>query len=211
MSGRAPSRSVLSIVVVRQPRQGLAPPGRVARASRRAGRTPGSPSRSPAPGARPPRPGACGRPAPGAGGRSRRARGIASRIARQAALGGSGENRSVYVGGGKMPRQAMDLQGGEAQGDEHRGRRDEAVDPVGPAPAAGERPGQVADDEPGQERDRGPSPPPSSRRTPGPASTPTATRQRRAWGSCSPFQKARAVAAQRNSPGMSVAAMWPSP
>ena len=46
----------------------------------------------------------------------------------------------------------MDLQGGDAQGDEHRGRRDEAVDPVGPAPPAGERPRQVADDEPGQER-----------------------------------------------------------
>jgi len=44
-----------------------------------------------------------------------------------------------------------------------------------------------------------------------PSSTPTSTRQPRPPGSRRPFQKARAVAAQRNIPGMSVSrrCAWP--
>ena len=44
-----------------------------------------------------------------------------------------------------------------------------------------------------------------------PTATPTTTRQRRASGSCSPFQKASDATAQSRSPGVSVPAMWPSP
>ncbi len=41
-----------------------------------------------------------------------------------------------------------------------------------------------------------------------PTSTPTSIRQRRAFGSWSPFQNAMAVAAQSKRPGVSVSIRW---
>ena len=135
---------------MRQPRQGLAPPGRVPEPSDERGerqdRRPGLERR---PLGAPDRVGAEGPPQEPASDPDEE--GDRQEDPRQALRETRREQVDLRRAGQDSP-QAMDFQGGDAQGDEHRGRRDEAVDPVGPAPSAGERPRQVTDDEPGQER-----------------------------------------------------------
>ena len=100
--------------------------------------------------------------------RTQTTRGTA-RIAPGRSLGGRWTKRFVRPGQRELPLQALDLQERQAQGQQHRRRRDQAVDPVGPAPRPRNARGKPAGDQPDQERHRGPPPPPSSRRTPGPA------------------------------------------
>ena len=115
------------------------------------------------------------------------------------------------VGEGQLPLQALDLQEGQAQGQQHQPRRDHAVDPVGPAAPRAERTRQVAGDQPDQERhhhaDRGhllderQAEQDPDQHAPAPAVFLHAVRSRRPG----------AMAAQSKSPGMSVSirCAWP--
>ena len=204
MSGQAPPRGVQS-VVMGQPRQGLTPPGRVAKPGDcgREGqdRRPGLQGR-PYPGPRPV--GGTNRPQaphnPDPRGRSRTAREVAGRAM---------DEEIRMPRWGQQPVQPEDLAIRQPQGSELA-----AV--VNMPSIQSARPGGRRRS--GRCRRRARAGAAAGRSTAAifstkarPISTPTRTRQRRASGSCSPFQNATAVAAQSRRPGVSVPAMWPSP
>ena len=196
-------------VIVGQPGERLAPPGRVAQPAddrgERQDRRPGLQRRPLDPPDLAPRE----EPAEQRDGRARPASGIA-RITPGQSLAGRWMNRFVIFGRRKLPLEELDLLERQRQRGQHRAGRDQAVDPVrSRRPRA--RPARAGPRRARQQREQDHHRAPSSRRTPGPAGCRRATRQRRASGSYSPFQNARAVAAQSRRPGVSVSirCAWP--
>ena len=196
MSGSAPSRSRVEHVVVGQPGQRLAPPGRVAQPADQRGERQDR------------RPGLQRRPldAPD--------RVLAEDPAEQPADDPDGQrdgqDHARQVAGRPIDEQVRLGRAGGA------GRCRAGGSPRTPAPAgrasrqvvttpsiqsarprlATERPRQLAGDQPEQQRERARSPRAIFSTNASPSSMPTATRHRRAFGSYRPFQNARAVAAQ---------------
>ena len=152
MSGSVPSAVRVEHVVVGQPGERLAPPGRVAQPADERGERQDRRPRSRAPAARRPRPCSRGRAGPAAAtdepDRQRDRQDRAGPVARRPV-----DEQVRPVGRGQLPLEELDLLERQRERGQHQAGRDQAVDPIG-----SRRPEQGGDepagDEPAEQREQ---------------------------------------------------------